>query len=336
MSKKCGSIMVQALWILSLLLLMGTAISFRASMYLHMVKQYRHSQIGYMLARAGVNEALYHLMSQKTEITSTNQRPVWVNNPGLFQSIKMNSGTYSIRYEELEPDEKSPEIDEDKKYIYGIQDMERWININKMNAEFLEKSELLEEDYIDILLDWIDTDNDEKRNGAETKYYEELNPPYTSKNAPLEFTEELFLLKDYDSELITKITPEITVYGSGAVNFNTANARILKLLGLEDDLIDIILEFRLGNDGMMNTEDDPWINDPKDIERTLFEYEPLNAKEATQITTLISKNLLGTTSFFYRIESHGFPHGSSKPYKIICTVEIVPDEKFTILSWQKE
>ena len=63
---------------------------------------------------------------------------------------------------------------------------------------------------VNSILDWIDPDDQPHVEGAETPYYQNLNPPYTAKNGPIDDISELLLIKG--------ITPEI-YYGGAATNF---------------------------------------------------------------------------------------------------------------------
>jgi DNA uptake protein ComE-like DNA-binding protein len=48
----------------------------------------------------------------------------------------------------------------------------------------------------DAILDWIDTDSDQRTLGAEQDYYSALSPPYAPRNGPLGSIEELLLVRD--------------------------------------------------------------------------------------------------------------------------------------------
>ena len=345
--KKTGSILVLSLWILAILILMCATLSVRASIYLNLSKQHKNKNVGSLLAQAGIYKTIYQLLNQEKfdpenieinedyplasdlEDTQKQESPFWINNSKTFSSIKMPSGTYSIKY-------SSPTEDDPDHIIYGIQDEERWFNVNYLNEEFFEETEILDEELYEILLDWIDTDPNKRREGAENNYYQHLDIPYECKNNKLEFFEELLLLKNFDQEHLLILKEFSTVYGDGKVNFNTAPREILELLGLEDSLIDIIFYFRLGYDGIPGTPDDPWIENAQEIEKKLFEFEPLNSKEAADIQNLISKGLLDTKSKFFKIESHGFAHGSSEPFIIVCIVEIINESNFKIHSWKEK
>ena len=59
----------------------------------------------------------------------------------------------------------------------------------------------MEEDPTDLILDWLDSDDDVRELGGESDYYEGLTPPFSSKNGPFDSIEELLLLPG--------ITPEV-------------------------------------------------------------------------------------------------------------------------------
>jgi len=68
--------------------------------------------------------------------------------------------------------------------------------------------------------------------------------------------EELLLIDGFREEYFEKIKNYITIYGDGLVNVNTAPATVLGILGLNEDVISSIIDFRAGTDGKEGTEDD--------------------------------------------------------------------------------
>lgn len=58
------------------------------------------------------------------------------------------------------------------------------------------------EDVADAILDWLDTDEEERPLGAEAAYYSGLTAPYAAKNGPLETVEELLLVRGVTPELL--------------------------------------------------------------------------------------------------------------------------------------
>jgi len=108
---------------------------------------------------------------------------------------------------------------------------------------------------IDSLIDWIDADDGdwEQEFGAESSYYLSQQPPYPCKNGPVEFIEELLLVKGITPELFfgTKKHPGLarflTTRGTdGKININTADPLLLQALheDLTKQMADDMLSFR--------------------------------------------------------------------------------------------
>ena len=97
------------------------------------------------------------------------------------------------------------------------------------------------EDIADAIKDWIDADGEVTRFGAEDSYYQALEQPYPCKNAPLEFPEELLLIRGITEELFygTKDRPGISgyisTYGDGRININTADPLVIRALSEDID-----------------------------------------------------------------------------------------------------
>lgn len=129
---------------------------------------------------------------------------------------------------------------------------------------------------VNSLIDWIDSGEGESitgLSGAESEYYQSLNPPYSCRNGPLTHVGELLQVKGVFPELfdgrgdIPGISEFITIYGatvsedrfsySGKININTAEMPVLAALlpGENQDLALAIYEYRLENSGGVYTHD---------------------------------------------------------------------------------
>ncbi len=100
--------------------------------------------------------------------------------------------------------------------------------------------------------DWTDLNDLAGINGAESDYYESLDPPYRARNSrELDSVEELRLIRGYD-ELFKDVNLDaaFTVYGDGdTVNLNLATREAMQMLpGLTDELIEQILLYRESRD----------------------------------------------------------------------------------------
>ena len=150
-------------------------------------------------------------------------------------------------------------------------------NVNLLSdedwEELLDQTNIPEElwpELIDCFSDWIDADDDHRLNGAEKDdpFYKKRG--YEPKNAPLDTIDELLLIKGFTPEIVyggpssipkgepfTGIARLLTTYGDGKVNINTASREVLMTLpDIDEWIVEDILKYRLGDDGIPNTEDD--------------------------------------------------------------------------------
>jgi general secretion pathway protein K len=95
------------------------------------------------------------------------------------------------------------------------------------------------------IIDWTDNDDEvtylpfikNENLGAESAYYGNLEPPYKCKNAPLDTTEELLLVKGVTSQVYERICDYITVYGEGEININCAPKHVVESLSEKMDAV---------------------------------------------------------------------------------------------------
>lgn len=180
---------------------------------------------------------------------------------------------------------------------------------------------------IDSLVDWIDTgDGDwEEEFGAESSYYLSLKTPYPCKNGPVEFLEELLLVKGITPELLygTKDHPGLasllTTQGQdGRINVNTADPILLQALheDLTKQMADDMLAYRENDHHRDNLATTGWV-------REVLPF--LSGKNALQNITVKSSHF--TVTARARLES------SRKT--IVATMQR-DAQQTTILHWKIE
>jgi general secretion pathway protein K len=117
-------------------------------------------------------------------------------------------------------------------------------NVNLKKREQLERLLALlghPTDWIEALLDWMDTDDQPRVRGAEREYYLSLKKPYPAKNGPLDSVEELLLVKGvepailYGKEGREGLGNYLTVNSDGKININTASLPVLMSLSAKVD-----------------------------------------------------------------------------------------------------
>ena len=113
---------------------------------------------------------------------------------------------------------------------------------------------------------------------------------------PFHMKEELRLVEEVAEPMVQQAGPFLTVYGSGAVNVNTAAPEVLRALGLDDRLAELIVAFRAGGDGEVGTADDGVFEEAGTIVETLRSAGPLFAAQEAALIQLISQGWLGVRS----------------------------------------
>jgi hypothetical protein len=95
---------------------------------------------------------------------------------------------------------------------YGLEDESARLNVNILvladelisegGRTLLTALPAMTDDIADAILDWIDEDDETRPFGAERDYYEQLDPPYTCKNGPLDTVEELLLIRGVTPQML--------------------------------------------------------------------------------------------------------------------------------------
>jgi competence ComEA-like helix-hairpin-helix protein len=80
------------------------------------------------------------------------------------------------------------------------------VNINSADEDTLLRLPGMTQEIADSIIDWRDQDDSARPQGAETEYYQALNPPYKAANRPFVTIEELLLVRGVTSD---------TFYGAG-------------------------------------------------------------------------------------------------------------------------
>jgi general secretion pathway protein K len=130
---------------------------------------------------------------------------------------------------------------------------------------------------IDSLKDWLDSGDDDAitgLSGAESDYYESLDPPYSCKNGPFDSLGEIALVQGVTPELfsgaggVAGLSSLLTVQGAtavgngqftfdGKINISTADAAVLAALLPSDeaDLAQALVDYRVAKNDKTYTHD---------------------------------------------------------------------------------
>jgi general secretion pathway protein K len=193
---------------------------------------------------------------------------------------------------------------------------------------------------VDSILDWRDSDDFHRLNGAENRYYQSLPNPYACKNAPFDSVEELLLVRGMRPELFYKylrplvtITPESKAKGTGKgrssqraartnpgrIDINAAPRKLLEALPqITSQQVQTLFDYRAYRDFIA-------IAEVRDL---------IGAQTFSAISPYVTLSL----SPYYMIRAEGRVTGSSVRQIIQAMVQIdgtLPGG-YKIVSWQDQ
>lgn len=308
-----GSILILVLWILAILVLLGLGLGSTTSLEQRLISYQRDRLMALYLAKAGYFRALVEIEGDPT-LQVDSYLDLWAHNPEAFQGATLGQGIFTVSY-------PLPGEDGKEGFVYGVVDEDRKIDINTASKAVLARLPGITEEIADSLLDWRDNHSGLAK----------------SEDRAFKSVEEILLVKGMTDEVFQALRPFITIYTDGKVNLNTAPREVLKALDMADGLVNKLLRFRRGLDGMRGTKDDQSFTAIGSAEQQLNAFDSLSPQEAAQLTNLITQNRLKVTSSFFTIHSRG----TVRDGKISRSVEGIvqrstgPSRSVVLLSWHE-
>lgn len=285
-SPSSGSALIVVLWVVGLLSMFVMAFAFDMHVEARITSSWRKKLKAEYLAKAGVE--LARMMLFETDDSDIKNKL----DPSIYlakgSDEKVRGAAVSLAWGGVA--EVSRELGEgtvtvtvcpvnvrnslkDKNFI-DVNDREKtsamWDPLFEAAGVPFEKRDAL----IDCLLDWVDQDEMTHLSGAESEYYESLDPPYESKNAPLDTVDELALIKGFDEKLpesevpIYEVLSEfLTTYPTdNKININAAGRNEMMGIGIDAQLADEIIAQRQGPDLKDRTADDILFDGATDLQ----------------------------------------------------------------------
>ncbi len=268
-----GSALIVALWVILLLSLLISSFAFDMHVEADITSYYRNRYKAQFIAQSGLELARVVLarmetadeedvgIDQKDDALITAAVNLSRGVPVRNLTREIGEGTLSL---EIEPEEG-------RRNVNDLSD-EDW-------EEILDQANIPQErwaELIDSFADWVDTDSPDTSRlhgaGSQDPFY--VNRGYKVKGAHggdrVDTVDELLLIHGFDEEVLygspSGTPPEeairgiaywLTAWSHGKVNINTASREVLLTLpGIDDWIVDEILELRMGLDGEAGTRDD--------------------------------------------------------------------------------
>jgi len=297
-----GSILIIAIWWLVILSTMAIALYLAVSPRLSLAAHLQQRAKAHYAALAALQLAMATVADDQVPGSDALRDP-WSQNPQTFQSIAPGDTPFSLCH--LAPGEAGrPAV------LYGLSDEQARLNINRAGRDALrllfevvaELPTIEAEPLAAAIMDWRDENEDPEPDGAENLHYQSLYPPYSCKNRPFEVPEELLLIRGMTPAVFSRIRDHITLYGTGAVNLNTAPAPVLQCLGVSASLAETIVRLRAGPDGEPGTADDLVFERVAEVVKTLTDTAGISRQDTSELRRALSGGKLTVRTDIFRGE----------------------------------
>jgi general secretion pathway protein K len=237
---------VAVLLVLGLLGIIGAEFSYSMRLEAESMRAWRDNMRAAHLAEAGVEQALRELS-------------------GDFQTVSMPFDDVLTFYKQGTPMTILPRFARNRvplgsgEFSYRITDEQARINVNTATHDQLDKllqclgvDKINRDEIVDSILDWIDTNDEHRLNGAESdNYYLKLAVPYRARNSQIESVNELLQIKGVTPALFEGgagrpgLRDLLTARGTGRLNANTAGPVVFCAMGVSDAQVSEIAQARL-------------------------------------------------------------------------------------------
>ena len=230
-----GSIAILTLWSILFLALLSLSLSKEVAGRLLVVSDMKWGPKVRALGTKAFADSVKLIRQDVSEGYDSLQEP-WAGNDTLFRQVPYGGGSYSLVSEQSD----SPEGE--NQTHYGLTDEERKINLNRASAAVLSKllqikgdlSATRADDLANFIVDWRDENTTQEGSPLNSEECAYLPSPASCKNRNFEVLEELFWIPGVTVALFEQIKRDITLYGAGPCNINTATITSLRAAGLSE------------------------------------------------------------------------------------------------------
>jgi len=221
-SRRSGLILVVVLVMVALLSLLAASFTFMTQSFSEEVKSRQNSFLARVAAESGIQRAVVVLREYR------NDPSIWFDNPSLFYgapvSVEPSKDAIAQRDNQnrsYDPDAPqvwrfnlvAPNLENCNIVRYGLTDECSKLDINRATEDQLRRlftiaipqNDTAKVDIdmlVDSLLDWRDSGDQPRPNGAKNEYYGKLDPPYRVKGSRFATIEELMLVKGFTANIL--------------------------------------------------------------------------------------------------------------------------------------
>lgn len=296
-------------------------LQFNSSMRLELhgaVNSRDNIMLGY-IAKSGYNLALALLREDDAAVDSLNDDWALLKTGSSLSASMFDTGLFQVDVTDLSG---KIQINSLVKQDGTYNDDQRKLLLRLLTSTPFEMEESEAEDILDNIKDWIDPDDEPTRFGAENSYYQTLDNPYPCANSKLRSISEMAYIKGITKKMLfgtadaPGLSDYLTVYGdgSGKININTADRKILILLSdqLDEEMVDEIIRYREDEDNDLSSIQ--WYKDAVGTNNDI-----------------IKPSLLTINSSYFQIISKGMRDTAVKELKVAVKRA---NSSFSTLSWE--
>ena len=317
-----GVAIVVVLWVVLVLSLLISGFAFTMHVETQVASFARKELKAEMLARSGIEVARMQLildLKSPTRAGFNALNQAWATNELLYVNHELGDGIYNVTVTDEEA--KIPINSATDLQLKRLLDL---LGVDPSDGDVI----------ADSILDWRESGDLHRLNGAKNDYYQSLSPPYSAKNAPMDRVEELLLVRGVMPELFhgTPATEKeearpglaelFTTMSSGRVNVNTASPTVLRaFLNIDDVQMPMIISRRDGADGIPGTEDDQPFQSPGEFFAVTRNLDPQ------------ARGLVTVNSSFFTVKSTGEVGGVKRT--IIATLRRDSSANIQVVAWNE-
>jgi general secretion pathway protein K len=290
-----GFALVAVMLVLGLLGIIGAEFGYSMRLEAEAMRTWRDQMRAAHLAEAGIGQALRELS-------------------GDFDSVSIPFDGVITFYKQGPPVTVLPRFARTKvrlgsgEFTYRISDEQARINVNTARPDQLDKLlqclgvEKVDRDQIvDSILDWIDTNDEHRTNGAESDdYYLKLPVPYRARNAQMESINELLQIKGVTPALFDGtdgrpgLKDVLTVRGAAQPNINTAGPVVFCAMNLSQADVSAVMQGRL--EIPYTSQNNRWSGNGFGVTSATFRIEAdgiVDGRSRASVTAIVQTGLNG-------------------------------------------
>ena len=305
-----GFVLVTVLWILAILTVVSLGFGRRAMLERQMAWYALDREQAQQMARGAAELALLELRNKAVLDAYNNQ-------PGYTGADQRWAFPVDLLQESRYFNETAGSSFDEDVCTYTIEDCERRISLNHARGEYLDELDALGFGTIEEILD--------RRVSIASQYQPQRFHSVEELRAIQKFSADEW----YGDEREGGLRDLLTVWGGpeGRINVNTASAGVLRSVpGLERRLAETIVDYRAGNDGLLNTRDDLSFTTIDEIARTLG----VSAEKMTPLRAFCK-----TDSQFFIIQTRATRRRGK--INAFCTVVVeMRGTRPAILEWKEQ